>query len=82
MAQQMVGQIQDADARDAFVIGAAQAVEHHEIAAYGTARAWAEQLGRNDDANVLDDILNQEKQTDTMLTQLAERQVNQQAARR
>jgi ferritin-like metal-binding protein YciE len=79
-AQQMVGQIQDPDARDAYVIAAAQAIEHHEIAAYGTARSWAQQLGRDDDVRVLEEILEQEKRTDEMLTQLAERRVNQAAS--
>ena len=79
-AQQMVGQIQDPDTRDAFLIGAAQAMEHHEIAAYGTARAWARQLGREQDVQVLEQILDQEKQTDALLTRLAERRVNQEAA--
>ena len=79
-AQQMVGQIQDPDTRDAFLIGAAQAIEHHEIAAYGTARAWARELGRQQDVQVLEQILDQEKQTDALLTQLAERRVNQEAA--
>ena len=79
-AQQMVAQIQDPDTRDAFLIGAAQAIEHHEIAAYGTARAWARELGRQQDVQVLEQILDQEKQTDALLTQLAERRVNQEAA--
>ena len=79
-AQQMVGQIQDPDTRDAYVIAAAQAIEHHEIAAYGTARSWAQQLGRDQDVQVLEQILSQEKQTDELLSQLAERRVNQQAA--
>lgn len=81
-AHHLLGQIQDPDARDAFVIATAQAIEHQEIAAYGTARAWAMQLGRHQDAAVLEEILNQEKQTDALLTQLAERQVNAQAAQR
>ncbi|HYW32347.1 MAG TPA: DUF892 family protein [Gemmatimonas sp.] len=79
-AHHLLGQIQDQDARDAFVIATAQAIEHQEIAAYGTARAWAMQLGRDQDAAVLEKILNQEKQADALLTQLAERQVNEQAA--
>ena len=79
-AQQIAGQIQDPDTRDAFLIGAAQAIEHHEMAAYGTARAWAQQLGRQQDVQVLEQILQQEKQTDDLLTGLAERRVNQQAA--
>lgn len=79
-AHHLLGQIQDPDARDAFVISAAQAVEHHEIAAYGTARAWAAQLGRTGDVAVLEEILEQEKRTDARLTSLAERMVNPQAA--
>ena len=79
-AQQMVGQIQDPDTRDAFLIGAAQAMEHHEIAAYGTARAWAQEIGRDQDVEVLDRILDQEKHTDMLLTQLAERRVNREAS--
>jgi ferritin-like metal-binding protein YciE len=79
-AQQLVQQVQDPDTRDALLICSAQAIEHHEIAAYGTARAWARQLGRDQDVRVLEQILDQEKQTDTLLTQLAERRVNQEAA--
>ena len=80
-AQQMLGRIDDPSTRDAFLIGAAQAVEHHEIASYGTARTWAQQLGREQDAQLLESILNQEKQTDEQLTQIAERMVNRDAAR-
>lgn len=78
-AQQTIPQIQDADARDAFIIAAAQAVEHEEIAAYGTLHAWAQELGRQQDAQVLEQILNQEKYADQQLTQTAESRVNQQA---
>jgi ferritin-like metal-binding protein YciE len=79
-AQQMLGQVQDPDTRDALLICSAQAIEHHEIAAYGTARAWARELGLDQDVRVLEQILDQEKQTDALLTQLAERRVNQEAA--
>ncbi|MCU0627771.1 MAG: DUF892 family protein [Gemmatimonadaceae bacterium] len=78
--EQMLGMIGDADTRDAFLIGAAQAIEHHEIAAYGTVRAWAEQLGREEDLEVIEQILEQEKETDELLTQLAESSVNEEAA--
>jgi len=80
-AQQMSQQIQDPDTLDAFLIGAEQAIEHHEIAAYGTARTWAQQLGMNEDADLLQQTLEEEKQADQMLTQIAESRVNQQAAR-
>jgi ferritin-like metal-binding protein YciE len=81
-AQQMQQEIQDPATREAFLISAAQAMEHHEIADYGTARTWAEQLGRGDEARVLQQILEQEEQTDKLLSQIAERMVNRDAARR
>jgi ferritin-like metal-binding protein YciE len=64
--------------RDADLIGAAQRVEHYEIAAYGTARAFAEQLGEGDVAELLQETLDEEAETDQKLTQLAET-VNQEA---
>jgi len=80
-AQQMSQQIQDPDTLDAFLIGAEQAIEHHEIAAYGTLRTWAQQLGMTEDADLLQQTLEEEKQADQMLSQIAESRVNQQAAR-
>ena len=65
---------------EAGLIGAAQKVEHYEIAAYGTARAHARQLGMNSVAMLLDRTLEEEKVTDDKLTRLAENQVNVQAA--
>jgi ferritin-like metal-binding protein YciE len=59
-------------AMDAALIGAAQRVEHYEIAAYGTARALAEALGENEHISLLTDTLEEEKQTDEKLTELAE----------
>jgi ferritin-like metal-binding protein YciE len=73
-------QIEDADARDAALIAGAQAVEHYEIAGYGTARTWAQQLGRHDEARLLEQTLREEEQTDRLLTQVAESLVNRQAA--
>jgi ferritin-like metal-binding protein YciE len=65
---------------EAGVIGAAQRVEHYEIAAYGTARAHARQLGFVEIANLLGQTLQEEKQADEKLTSIAENQVNVQAA--
>jgi ferritin-like metal-binding protein YciE len=59
--------------RDAAIIGAAQRVEHYEIAAYGTARTHADLLGLDQDARLLEETLEEEKETDQKLTQLAER---------
>jgi ferritin-like metal-binding protein YciE len=58
--------------RDANLIGAAQRVEHYEIAAYGTARAIAETLGEDDVAELLQATLDEEAATDRKLTDLAE----------
>lgn len=65
---------------EAGMIGAAQKVEHYEIAAYGTAIAHARQLGFNNVASVLEKTLEEEKLTDEKLTKLAQNQVNVQAA--
>ena len=65
---------------EAGLIGAAQKVEHYEIAAYGTASAHARQLGFNSVAYLLDRTLEEEKTTDEKLTKLAKNQVNVQAA--
>jgi ferritin-like metal-binding protein YciE len=80
-AQTMLPTIQDADTIDAFVIGAQQAIEHHEIAAYGTARSWAQQLGFDDDADVLQRTLDEEGEADKLLTKIAEKSVNERASR-
>lgn len=61
---------------DAGLIAAAQRVEHYEIASYGCARTYATQLGRTDDAQLLEETLNEEKQADEKLTTLAERSIN------
>ncbi len=56
---------------DAALIGAAQRVEHYEIAAYGTARRFAELLGENEHVSFLSETLSEEKKTDEKLTELA-----------
>ncbi len=66
--------------KQAALIGAAQRVEHYEIAAYGTARAHARQLGYLKAFDLLTQTLNEEKDTDQKLTQLAENRVNVKAA--
>ena len=64
------------NALDAGLIGAAQKVEHYEIAAYGTARAHANMLGLNKIAKLLQQTLDEEGATDKKLTQLAESIIN------
>lgn len=63
---------------DAALIGAAQRVEHYEIAAYGTASEFANLLGESEHVSLLQETLQEEKETDEKLTELA-REINQQA---
>jgi ferritin-like metal-binding protein YciE len=70
-ANEVAGEVSDKAVLDAALIAAAQAVEHYEIARYGTLIAWADQLGREDVAGILEETLEEEKATDEKLTQLA-----------
>ncbi len=63
-------------ALDAGLLAAAQAVEHYEISRYGTLRTWAEELGYQDAANLLQQTLDEEEETDKELSELAETAVN------
>src|SRR5438034_6726244 len=67
--------------KDAALIGAAQKVEHYEIALYGTLSSWADELGLSDVRDLLHQTLEEEKATDAKLTELAERRVNASARR-
>jgi len=67
-------------ALDAGLLAAAQAVEHYEIARYGTLKTWAGQLGLKDAVGLLDQTLKEEIKTDKLLTQLAMQDVNAKAA--
>jgi ferritin-like metal-binding protein YciE len=64
--------ISDENVQDAAIIAAAQRVEHYEIAGYGTARTFANLLGQDEAASLLEQTLEEEKETDAKLTQLAE----------
>ena len=70
----------DRDVRDAGLIGAAQRVEHYEIAGYGTARALALRLGESEAADKLQATLEEESEADLKLTEIAESEVNPEAA--
>src|SRR5438874_2686607 len=80
-AQEMMSDTDDEATRDALMIASAQKVEHYEIASYGTARTWANVLGKSDVASLLEETLDEEKETDQKLTSIAESMVNPQAAR-
>jgi len=68
----LVGKADDPAVRDASIITSAQRVEHYEIAGYGTVKTYARQLGKPEFVKILEQILNEEKEADQRLTQLAE----------
>jgi ferritin-like metal-binding protein YciE len=74
--EEVMKEADDDDVRDAGILAAAQSAEHYEIARYGTLCAWAKQLGKPEIARLLHQTLDEEKQTDVLLTQIAEQQVN------
>ena len=77
--QEVIDAEGDPDVKDAALIAAAQRVEHYEIAGYGTARTFAQQLGRDNAAQLLQETLDEEGAADKKLTQIAESRVNQRA---
>ena len=79
-AEDVAGEVDDQQVLNAALAAAAQAVEHYEIARYGTLIAWAKQLGRSDCASVLQKNLDEEKAADKKLTELAEETLNLRAA--
>jgi ferritin-like metal-binding protein YciE len=79
-ADEVAGDIGDKQVLDAALIAAAQSVEHYEIGRYGTLISWVIQLGRDDCASVLDENLQEEKAADQTLTEIAEAEVNADAA--
>lgn len=77
--QEVMKEFKGVPALDAGLLAAAQAVEHYEIARYGTLKTWAAELGFDRAADLLDTTLTEEKETDATLTRLAESDVNQHA---
>jgi ferritin-like metal-binding protein YciE len=81
-ADEVAGEVDDKKVLDAAIIGSAQAVEHYEIARYGTLIAWAEELGHRNVVSLLKANLREEKAADKKLIGLAEGGVNQRASGR
>jgi ferritin-like metal-binding protein YciE len=78
---EIAGEVADKDVLDAAIVGAAQTVEHYEMARYGTLIAWAEALGHDDIVRFLTTNLNEEKAADKKLSTVALRKgVNRKAA--
>jgi ferritin-like metal-binding protein YciE len=74
--RELIREKPEPDVLDAGLISAAQHVEHYEMAGYGTVRTWARQMGRGDQADLLQQTLDEEGETDKLLTGLAERLIN------
>ena len=74
--QEILQEFEDGEALDAGLIAAAQAVEHYEIARYGTLLAWAKQLGLSEAEGLIEETLVEEENTDQLLSELAEEAVN------
>ena len=78
--KEMMGEDMDEDTMDAALISIAQKVEHYEIASYGTVRTWAQLMGDDQTAKLLQQTLDEEGKTDKLLTELAESTINIEAA--
>jgi ferritin-like metal-binding protein YciE len=78
--QEILQEFEDGEALDAGLIAAAQAVEHYEIARYGTLLAWAKQLGLSEAQGLIEETLVEEENTDQVLSELAEDAINPAAA--
>jgi ferritin-like metal-binding protein YciE len=81
-ADEVAGEVDDTKVLDAAIIGSAQAVEHYEIARYGTLIAWAEELGHDKVISLFNANLKEEKAADKKLNALAEGTVNRRATGR
>ena len=77
--EDVVDDVDKSPLRDAGLIAAGNRVEHYEMAGYGTARTFAQMLGYNDAARLLEQTLEEEKMADQKLTQIAESMVNERA---
>ena len=78
--EEIIDDYGESEALDAGLAASAQAVEHYEMARYGTLKTWATQLGMKDVVSLLDETLQEEKKTDALLSKLAETMVNSKAA--
>jgi ferritin-like metal-binding protein YciE len=78
-SKEIMTEFKGSPALDAGLLASAQAVEHYEIARYGTLKNWAGELGLEQAVELLDETLQEEKKTDAALTELSQSGINQQA---
>lgn len=79
--EQTISDGEEGPVLDAGLIAGAQRVEHYEMAAYGSLKTWAQQLGETQAVQLLDETLSEEKAADQKLSKIAESEVNAQAAK-
>jgi ferritin-like metal-binding protein YciE len=79
--EEVIEEFPEGSVRDAGIVACAQAVEHYEMARYGTIVAWAKAVGADDVARLMQETLEEEKKADATLNQLARREINQRAVR-
>jgi ferritin-like metal-binding protein YciE len=77
--EEIVGDFEKGPVLDAGLVASAQAVEHYEMARYGTLVAWAKAVGQNEVAQLLEETLAEEKKADELLNQLATQELNKSA---
>lgn len=77
--EKVMKETKDPQVRSAALLAGAQAVEHYEIARYGTLIAWAKMLGHEESVELLEETLDEEKNADRILTEIAESEVNEEA---
>ncbi|MDR3534041.1 MAG: ferritin-like domain-containing protein [Rhodopila sp.] len=77
--EEVIEEFPEGSVRDAGLAACAQAVEHYEIARYGALIAWARTVGQKEIVSLLEETLAEEKKADTLLNQLASKEINQQA---
>ena len=78
-AEEVVEEFPQGSVRDAGLIACAQAVEHYEISRYGALIAWAKAMGQQEVVSLMEETLAEEKKTDTLLNDMANTEINQQA---
>jgi ferritin-like metal-binding protein YciE len=79
--EEVIEEFPQGSVRDAGLAACAQAVEHYEMARYGALIAWAKAMGQNDIVSLMEETLAEEKKTDALLNDLANKEINQQAVK-
>lgn len=79
--EEVIEEFPQGSVRDAGIAACAQAIEHYEIARYGALIAWAKAMGQKEIVSLLEETLAEEKKTDALLNDLANKEINQQAVK-